>query len=97
MYTHDIRAGQEIADDPSEDLVDRANNAYTREFALSLSDGERQTLLLIEDALKRFEEDSYGVCTHCGRSIGAPRLQAVPWARYCVDCQEQSEQGLLSD
>ena len=56
MYKQDVRAGQESADDGTEDIVDRANNAYNRELMFSLSDAERQTLLQIENALKRMED-----------------------------------------
>jgi DnaK suppressor protein len=95
MYERDLRVGQESSDEGAEDLVDRANNAYNREFMLSLSGSERQILLEIEQALERLEEGTYGNCVHCGEIIPRKRLQAVPWARYCIDCQEQVEQGVL--
>jgi RNA polymerase-binding transcription factor len=95
MYQHDLRVGQESSDEGAEDLVDRANNAYNREFMLSLSGSERQILLEIQQALDRLEEGTYGHCVHCGEVIPRKRLQAVPWARYCIDCQEQVEQGVL--
>lgn len=95
MYKQDLRAGQESADDGTEDIVDRANNAYNRELMFSLSDTERNTLLLIENALRRMDEGSYGRCSNCGQSIALPRLEALPWARFCVDCQELAEKGLL--
>lgn len=95
MYKQDLRAGQESADDGTEDIVDRANNAYNRELMFSLSDTERNTLLQIENALRRMDEGSYGRCSNCGQSIALPRLEALPWARFCVDCQELAEKGLL--
>jgi DnaK suppressor protein len=95
MYKQDLRAGQESADDGTEDIVDRANNAYNRELMFSLSDAERNTLLQIENALRRMDEGSYGRCANCGQSIALPRLEALPWARFCVDCQELAEKGLL--
>ena len=95
MYKQDLRAGQESADDGTEDIVDRANNAYNRELMFSLSDTERNTLLLIENALRRMDEGSYGRCSNCGQNIALPRLEALPWARFCVDCQELAEKGLL--
>ncbi len=97
MYEHDLRVGQENADDGAEDIVDRANNAYNREFMLSLSGSERQILLEIEGALVRIESGEYGVCSNCGEKIARRRLQAVPWARYCIDCQELVEQGILEE
>jgi len=95
MYRHDLRIGQESSDEASEDIVDRANNAYQREFMLKLSVGERSLLRQVEGALERLDMGEYGVCSHCGESIGAKRLQAVPWAVYCVDCQEKEERGSL--
>lgn len=95
MYKQDLRAGQESADDGTEDIVDRANNAYNRELMFSLSDAERATLLQIENALTRMDEGSYGRCANCGNTINILRLEAVPWARFCIDCQELAEKGLL--
>lgn len=66
MYKQDLRAGQESADDGTEDIVDRANNAYNRELMFSLSDAERTTLLQIENALRRMEDGAYGHCSNCG-------------------------------
>jgi DnaK suppressor protein len=95
MYKQDIRAGQESADDGTEDIVDRANNSYNRELMFSLSDSERLLLLQIEEALSRMEMGTYGRCTNCGNTIHPLRLEAVPWARFCIDCQELAEKGML--
>ena len=95
MYKQDLRAGQESADDGTEDIVDRANNAYNRELMFSLSDNERATLLQIENALRRMDDGIYGKCSNCGQTINILRLEAVPWARFCIDCQELAEKGLL--
>jgi DnaK suppressor protein len=95
MYKQDIRAGQESADDGTEDIVDRANNSYNRELMFSLSDSERLLLLQIEEALSRMELGTYGRCTNCGNTIHPLRLEAVPWARFCIDCQELAEKGML--
>jgi DnaK suppressor protein len=97
LYQNDLRAGQEASDEGSDDLVDRANNAYNRELMFSLSDGERETLLKIEEALQRLESGGYGVCVHCDTAIPLARLEAMPWARYCVDCQELAERQMLEE
>lgn len=97
LYQHDLRIGQQASDEGSEDLVDRANSAYNREFMFSLSDNERQFLEQIESALERIEGGTYGSCAHCGVEVGKERLQALPWAGYCIDCQEQVEQGVLGE
>jgi DnaK suppressor protein len=95
MYKQDVKAGQESADDGTDDIVDRANNSYNRELMFSLSDSERLLLLQIEEALRRMESATYGRCSNCGNSIHPLRLEAVPWARFCIDCQELAEKGLL--
>ena len=97
MYKQDVRAGQESVDDGTDDIVDRANASYNRELMFSLSDSERQLLLQIEDALRRIDEGVYGRCANCGDTIATLRLEAVPWARFCIDCQELAEKGLLSE
>ena len=97
MYHQDVRAGQEASDEGSDDIVDRANNAYSRELLFSISDGERNTLLKIEEALKRLEGGNYGVCVSCGNPIRPGRLKAMPWARFCIDCQELAEKGMLEE
>ncbi len=97
LYVHDLRAGQGASDEASDDIVDRANNAYERELMFSLSNGERDTLIMIDEALARLDKGQYGTCSACSKPIGSPRLQAVPSARYCIDCQELAEQGLLDD
>ena len=95
MYNQDLKAGQESADDGTDDLVDRANAAYNRELMFSLSDSERTMLLQIEEALNRMRQSAYGRCSNCSRQIAVPRLEAVPWARFCIDCQELAEKGML--
>lgn len=95
LYAHDVRVGQESNDESADDSVDRANNSFNRELMFSLSDAERQMLILVEEAIDRMAKDEYGHCTHCGRQIGLARLRAVPWARYCIDCQESEERGIL--
>lgn len=95
MYESDLKAGQQSSDFGTEDLVDQANAAWNREFNFALSDGERKQLLLIEAALQRLDDGTYGFCLHSGEAIALPRLEAVPWARYTVDVQEKIEKGLI--
>lgn len=95
LYQHDLQVGQSNGSDGADDLVDRANNAYNREFMLALSGTERDLLRDIDQALERLEQGVHGVCEPCSKAIPQARLKAVPWARYCIDCQERVEQGLL--
>ena len=97
MYQKDLKSGKESNDSPTEDLVDRANNAYTRELAFSISDNERELMHQIDLAIERLNSGSYGLCLHTGQQIGLARLEAVPWAKYSVEAQELLEKGLLSE
>ncbi len=97
LYRHDLKVGQAAADEGSEDVVDRANRAYDQELMLALSDTERSAVIEIDGALARLERGSYGICDHCDKPIVLARLKAVPWARYCIVCQERDENGELDD
>lgn len=97
LYHQDVRAGQASLEEGTEDLVDKANMAYSRELMFSLSDGERDQLQLIDDALARLAAGTYGVCQHSHQPIPIARLRAVPWARYRAEYQEMAEKGLLDE
>jgi DnaK suppressor protein len=77
------------------DLADKAASAYTKEFLYQQSSHERDLLQLIDEALARIESGRYGECQHCGGPMQPKRLDAVPWARHCVPCQELQDQGLI--
>ena len=94
-YERDKAAGNAQPDDGIQDLADKAASAYSKELNFSLSDGERNLLMLIEEAFNRMKEGNYGTCTNCGNTIGEKRLSAVPWTPFCIDCQELQEKGLL--
>ena len=94
-YERDKAAGNAQPDDGIQDLADKAASAYSKELNFSLSDGERGVLMLIDEAFNRIRENTFGVCTNCGNTIGDKRLSAVPWTPYCIDCQELQEKGLL--
>lgn len=95
LYRHDVKVGQESNDDSSDDFADRANNCYNRELMFSLSDTERSLVQEVDRALDRLDAGAFGSCTHCGDAIGLDRLYALPWARYCIVCQERKERGML--
>ncbi|MEA3213187.1 MAG: DnaK suppressor protein [Chthoniobacter sp.] len=71
--------------------ADAGSDAYDRDFALSLLSQEQDALYEIEEALKRIELGSYGVCEMSGKAIAHARLEALPFARYTVECQSQLE------
>ena len=95
-FQRDKAAGNASPDDGIQDLADKAASAYSKELSFSLSDVERNMLMLIEEAFNRMKNDTYGTCTNCGVEIGEKRLQAVPWTPYCIDCQELQEKGMLT-
>ncbi len=97
LYEADVKAGQNSAQEDTDDYVDRANSSYHRELMFSLSNAERDQLIEIDEALRRLDEGSYGFCQYSGKPIGLPRLEAVPWARYSVEYQELAEKGLLDE
>ena len=95
-FERDKAAGNAQPDDGIQDLADKAASAYSKELNFSLSDGERNLLMLIEEAFNRIREGNFGTCTNCANVIGEKRLSAVPWTPYCIDCQELQEKGLLA-
>jgi DnaK suppressor protein len=75
------------------DLGDRALNTMSRDLLYQLSTGERDIVRRIDAALDRLEKGAYGKCVHCGNEVQPGRLQAVPWARHCIECQELQDRG----
>ncbi len=80
----------------TQDPADMAANAYTKELLISMSANDRMLLQLIDEALQRVEKGEYGECVNCGEQVQPKRLDAVPWARYCLKCQDLQERGLLN-
>jgi RNA polymerase-binding transcription factor DksA len=71
--------------------ADAGSDAYDRDFALSLLSQEQDALYEIDQALKRIELGTYGVCEMSGKQISHARLEAIPFARFTVECQSQLE------
>lgn len=72
-------------------MADVATDTYDREFSLGLASSERQALYELDDALKRIDDGTFGICESCKCLIAKSRLKAVPYARLCVKCQEKKE------
>jgi DnaK suppressor protein len=89
------RHGLEAEPAGAQDVADMASSASTKEFLWSLSTTERETLQLVDDALERLARHRFGTCVSCEEEMNPKRLEAVPWARHCLRCQEMQEQGLL--
>ncbi|CAN5487116.1 hypothetical protein BH23VER1_BH23VER1_26750 [soil metagenome] len=76
--------------------ADAGSDAYDRDFALNLLSKEQDALYEIEEALKRVKEGRYGICEASGKPIGQPRLEAIPFARFTVECQAQIERDQVA-
>ncbi|MDP3731740.1 MAG: TraR/DksA family transcriptional regulator [Candidatus Omnitrophota bacterium] len=72
-------------------MADVASDTYDREFSLGLASNERQSLYELDDAIKKIEEGTFGICEECKSLISRTRLKVVPFARLCVKCQEKRE------
>jgi DnaK suppressor protein len=73
------------------DPTDRASMESDRSFTLRIRDRERKLIAKIEEALRRLEDGSYGVCEECGEKIGTARLKARPVTTLCIDCKSVQE------
>jgi DnaK suppressor protein len=89
--------GRTADQDTAQDIADRAASSYTKEFLFSQSNNDRQLLQMVETSLQRIREGTFGECAACGNEINPKRLEAVPWTRHCIQCQEKLEQGQLEE
>jgi DnaK suppressor protein len=83
-----LRNRDEIAIEKTPDALDEVQLAGERELAIRNLDREASLLRNVRAALSRIGDGSYGVCLHCEEDIKPKRLEAVPWAAYCIRCQE---------
>ncbi len=85
------RNRDEIRIEKTPDALDEVQLAGERELAIRNLDREANLLRNVRAALGRIEDGSYGVCMHCEEEIKPKRLEAVPWAPYCIRCQEAAD------
>jgi DnaK suppressor protein len=97
MVTRTEQDGRTVDEDSAQDIADRAASSYTKEFLFHQSNNDRQLLQMVDGALERLREGAFGECISCGKEINAKRLEAVPWTRHCIECQEKLEQGILEE
>jgi DnaK suppressor protein len=95
LVTKSERDGREADEEATQDIADKAANSYTKEFLFHQSDENRRLLQMVNEALERLKDGSYGLCLSCNGEVQVKRLEAVPWARHCIACQEKQDQGLL--
>ena len=74
--------------DPGKDEGDRANTSLAREMDLENKSRDRALLASVDAALKRIRDGTFGACLNCGQEINPKRLEAIPWVRFCITCQE---------
>ena len=95
-YNKNKSYGKEADGEATQDIADKAANSYTKEFLFSLSNTRaRACCSMVDEALVRIEKRRFGVCASCEEEMNAKRLEAVPWARLCLSCQEKQESGQL--
>lgn len=72
-------------------MADVGTDNFGREMELNIASGENERIRMIEEALERIEEGTYGKCVSCDGNIGLERLKAIPYARLCIECARESE------
>ena len=88
-----LRNREGITIEKSADALDEVQHAAERELAIRNLDRESHLLRNVRAALQRIDEGSYGTCLHCEEDISPKRLEAVPWAAYCIRCQEIADRS----
>ncbi|HET9000411.1 MAG TPA: TraR/DksA C4-type zinc finger protein [bacterium] len=93
MVEHQLKTEEKpVADAANEDdLVDVATETFEREKELALESTVQGMLEMVEEALQRVRDGTYGVCDGCGKPIDGNRLRAIPYARLCITCKEREE------
>ena len=88
-----LRRRDSIAIEKSADQMDEIQSATERDLAIRNVDRESNLLRDVKNALRRIHEGTFGACMDCESPISPKRLGAVPWAAYCIQCQEAAEQA----
>jgi DnaK suppressor protein len=88
-----VRNRDAITIEKSADALDEVQHASERELAIRNLDRESNLLRNVRAALRRIDEGAFGVCMHCEEDISPKRIAAVPWAPYCIQCQEQADRN----
>ncbi len=88
-----VRNRDAITIEKSADALDEVQHAAERELAIRNLDRESNLLRNVRSALRRIEDGSFGTCLHCEEEISPKRMAAVPWAPFCIQCQEQADRN----
>jgi len=92
-----VRNREGIAIEKSPDALDEVQHAAERELAIRNLDRESHLLRQVRSALRRIGDGTFGVCVHCEEDISIKRLNAVPWAAYCISCQEMADRNQVEE
>ena len=84
-------AADEIKIENTEDESDLASISHERELLYNLHESDFARLRFIEQAVKAIDRGQYGECVRCGEDINGKRLEALPWAKMCIRCQQETE------
>lgn len=87
-----VHDANEEAPNYSEHMADAGTDSYDRDFALGILSSHQNALYEIDDAIRRIESGTYGICEASGKPIPLKRLEAVPWARFTLEAEKQMEQ-----
>ncbi len=90
---HIVRNRDAITIEKSADALDEVQHAAERELAIRNLDRDSHLLRNVRGALRRIEDGTYGTCLHCEEEISPKRIAAVPWAAFCIQCQEQADRN----
>ncbi len=91
--SHSLRYRDEIVIEKASDALEEVQMMRERDLAVRNLDRDSHLLRQIREALARISKGTYGVCLHCEEEISPKRMAAVPWAAYCIQCQEQIDRG----
>jgi DnaK suppressor protein len=88
-----LQSRESIMIEKSADQLDEIERAVARDIAIQYLDRESRLLRDVRSALGRIDEGTFGTCLHCEEDISRRRLEAVPWAKLCLSCQEAADRG----
>ncbi len=90
-FEHPLGHREDIVVESTPDTLDQVQNAAARALAIRQLELDHKRLRGLRDALERIEDGSYGICQRCDEDISLKRLRVVPWASYCLRCQEAAD------
>lgn len=90
-YERTVESSSEEFGGDVPDANDEASRTMSRRILLEIGDKSHETIKLIDEALDRVENGNYGECEECGEDIPVKRLELLPYAKFCVECQERME------